>query len=244
MAEPTHGLNAESVTELASRRADPGTMAHADKRFVYDRLANRESVNQECGKYVRGEAHTSGIEGFWSMIKRSVTGAYPCWSKKHIHRYINELASRHNLCMADRVGQIELTILGMTGKRLRHKDMISDDGLPSGHGRRSAMSKEEQSDYLNWLLLEERCSDQALQNESMPLQGGAPSHYIRRGQSTGTGQMRRQRQGSHSTWASRYVMSSLRLVIFRASAAEISTLNSLLMRLRNATPARELIPQS
>lgn len=41
--------------------------------------------------------HTNGIESVWAVVKRMHMGTYHWMSVKHLHRYIRELAGRHNL---------------------------------------------------------------------------------------------------------------------------------------------------
>lgn len=59
-------------------------------------------VNHSQGKYVIGDAHTNGIESFWSNMKRSITGTYHSVSKVHLQRYINETVFRHNNSLEER----------------------------------------------------------------------------------------------------------------------------------------------
>ncbi len=53
------------------------------------------------GKYVDGMAHTNGIESFWSLLKRGYKGTYHRMSAKHLQRYVNEVAGRHNVRTRD-----------------------------------------------------------------------------------------------------------------------------------------------
>ena len=43
-----------------------------------------ESVNHSAGEYVRGMAHTNGIESFWSMLKRGYQGTFHHFSVQHL----------------------------------------------------------------------------------------------------------------------------------------------------------------
>ena len=36
----------------------------------------REVVNRSKGEWVRGDAHTNGIENFWSVMRRGIYGIY------------------------------------------------------------------------------------------------------------------------------------------------------------------------
>jgi transposase-like protein len=58
----------------------------------------RHSMVRHASKeWVRGEAHTNGLEGFWSMLKRGINGTYIHVSQKHLPKYLAEFEFRHNL---------------------------------------------------------------------------------------------------------------------------------------------------
>ena len=99
-----------------------------DAAVVYRQLDNdfeRESVNHSIGEYVRGKAHTNGIESFWATLKRGYKGTYHKMSHKHLSRYITEFAGRHNVRDFDTIIQMEMLAKGFVGKRLRYNDLIS-----------------------------------------------------------------------------------------------------------------------
>ena len=72
----------------------------------YVSLDNHEGVRHSAKEYVSGQAHTNGIESFWSMLKRGYMGIYHNMSVKHLNRYVNEFAGRHNLREADTLDQM------------------------------------------------------------------------------------------------------------------------------------------
>ena len=79
----------------------PGSSVITDQYAAYARLAagdyyRRYVINHSTGKYVDGEVHTNTIEGFWSLLKRSITGIYHFTSKEHLQEYVNEMAYRYN----------------------------------------------------------------------------------------------------------------------------------------------------
>ena len=83
------------------------------------------AVAHSAGQYVRDQAHTNGIESFWSMLKRGYTGTYYQVSVKHLHRYVDEFAGRHNARPEDTIAQMTGLAQGTVGKCLRYADLIA-----------------------------------------------------------------------------------------------------------------------
>ena len=67
----------------------------------YQGLPNHTAVRHSIGEYVRGQAHINGMESFWSMLKRAYYGTFHRMSPKHLDRYVDEFAGRHNLMRGD-----------------------------------------------------------------------------------------------------------------------------------------------
>jgi len=40
--------------------------------------------------------HTNTIEGFWSLLKRGISGVYHAVSEKYLQSYLNEYSFRYN----------------------------------------------------------------------------------------------------------------------------------------------------
>jgi transposase len=55
------------------------------------------SVNHSKEEWVRGDTHTNSLEGFWSMLKRSIRGTHVHVSRKHLAKYLGEFEFRYNL---------------------------------------------------------------------------------------------------------------------------------------------------
>jgi len=89
-------------------------------------------VKHSVGEYVDGKIHTNGIESLWSMLKRAHKGVYHKLSPKHLQRYVNQFAGRHNIREMDNIEQMAAVVEGMAAKRLRYRELIADNGLPSG----------------------------------------------------------------------------------------------------------------
>lgn len=112
-----------------------GSKVYTDEATAYNALNpffDHEAVKHSVSEYVRGQAHTNGAESFWSMLKRGYHGVYHKMSPKHLQRYVDEFAGRHNVRQSDTLKQMAATIAGLVGKRLRYRDLIADNGLESG----------------------------------------------------------------------------------------------------------------
>jgi transposase-like protein len=86
---------------------------------------NHQSVNHSIGEYVRGEAHTNTIEGYFSIMKRGIIGTYHHVSPQHLKRYLAEFDFRYNNRVAVGVNDTKRTtaaLMGASGKRLLYRD--------------------------------------------------------------------------------------------------------------------------
>ena len=106
---------------------------YSDDARAYEGMPfDHETVTHSLSEYVRGDIHTNGIESLWSMLKRAHTGTFHKLSPKHLDRYVQEFAARHNLREADTIDIMVSVTDGMDGKRLRYRELIADNGLESG----------------------------------------------------------------------------------------------------------------
>jgi len=65
-------------------------------RGVGDENTPHKTVNHHRGEWVNGNVHTNTIEGVWSLLDRSIVGAYHKVSKKHLPAYLQEVEFRFN----------------------------------------------------------------------------------------------------------------------------------------------------
>lgn len=103
----------------------PDAKVYTDEAVWFNHIPReREAVNHRIKEFVRGSAHTNGIESFWAMLKRGHYGVYHHYSVKHIHRYVNEFKGRHNARPLDTIDQMASAFLAGIGKSLRFLDLI------------------------------------------------------------------------------------------------------------------------
>ena len=121
----------ETLRLFVEDSVEYGATLYTDGATAYDNIADllngirHEAVNHNVGEYVRGQAHTNGVESFWSMLKRGFHGTYHRISPKHLHRYVAEFAGRQGVRDMDTVDQMVFLVRGMSGKRLRYDELIS-----------------------------------------------------------------------------------------------------------------------
>jgi len=87
-------------------------------------FASHESVNHRDKEYVRGNAHTNTIEGFFSIFKRGMIGVYQHCSSHHLERYATEFDFRYNhreKLGFDDADRTEALLKGISGKRLTYR---------------------------------------------------------------------------------------------------------------------------
>lgn len=92
-----------------------------------DTLVGREFaghgvVSHGVGEYVRGDIHTNTIEGFFSIMKRGLTGTYHHVGRQHLKRYLCEFDFRYNTRKTDDWSRTVQALAGIEGKRLMYWD--------------------------------------------------------------------------------------------------------------------------
>lgn len=93
-------------------------------RILGPMFAKHETVNHSIGEYVRGEAHTNTVEGYFSILKRGITGTYHHVSQQHLRRYLAEFDFRYNERQALGVSDAERAakaVRGTVGKRVTYQ---------------------------------------------------------------------------------------------------------------------------
>ncbi len=57
---------------------------------------DHKTIDHGSKIYVSGDIHTQTIEGFWSLVKRGISGTHHAVSPKWLQGYLNEYAWRYN----------------------------------------------------------------------------------------------------------------------------------------------------
>ena len=121
-----HATNQETLQGFVGDHVAPGATVYTDEATAYESLPfTHATVKHSLSEYVKGDVHTNGIESLWSMLKRAHMGTFHKLSPKHLDRYVQEFAGRHNIRDLDTIDQMAFVIDAMIGKRLRYMDLIA-----------------------------------------------------------------------------------------------------------------------
>ena len=126
-AKVVKGTDTETLQNFVLDHSAEDATVYTDDHQAYRGLPRvHQSVKHSVSEYVSGMAHTNGIESFWALLKRGYHGTYHHISEKHLNRYVNEFAGRHNHRPLDTIDQMGAMAASMTGKQLPYKDLIAD----------------------------------------------------------------------------------------------------------------------
>ena len=133
-AEVIADTTGETLQGFVLEHAEEGATVYTDEHRSYRGLAAdfaHEAVNHSVGEYVDGKAHTNGMESFWSMLKRAHKGTFHKMSPKHLERYVDEFAGKHNIRNSGTIAQMRDIVARLVGRRLLHRDLVAPNGLPN-----------------------------------------------------------------------------------------------------------------
>jgi transposase-like protein len=109
---------------------EAGSALYSDALKSYDGLAQEyaHQVIDHAEKYVDGQVHTNGLENFWSLLKRGISGSYVSVEPFHLFRYLDEQVFRYNnrgtrehkITDADR---FSMAVSKLFGKRLTFAEL-------------------------------------------------------------------------------------------------------------------------
>ena len=110
-----------------ARRSTPTMLPPTSRcRSITPRSSTR------CPSTSKATFTPTGLSRCGAMLKRAHKGTFHKLSPKHLDRYVQEFAGKHNLREHDTIDQLTALSGGMNGKRLRYRTLIAENGLASG----------------------------------------------------------------------------------------------------------------
>ncbi len=105
-------------------------MTDTATRYKHAPVARHEMVDHHKFEWVRDDAHTNTLEGFFSVLKRGLVGVYQHVDAKHLDRYLAEFDFRQNtrvkLGYNDEM-RADKALQGFVGKRLTYQTTHSPE---------------------------------------------------------------------------------------------------------------------
>jgi transposase-like protein len=90
----------ETLHGIAKEYILPESTVFTDELHSYNGLDahgyEHRRINHSAGVYVVGDVHTNTIEGFWSLVKRGISGVYHNVGKGYLQTYLDEYSFRYN----------------------------------------------------------------------------------------------------------------------------------------------------
>jgi len=115
-AEHVGTVRSKVNSRLIRKHVMPSTLIYTDEGREFAKLGKRgwehRRIRHEANVYVSGDIHTNTVEGFWSIVKRGISGVYHAVSAKHLQDYLNEYAWRYNHRKDERAQFEELLLRG------------------------------------------------------------------------------------------------------------------------------------
>ncbi len=108
VAKKVEKTDTPTLAHFLTSHVEPQEILYTDEARAYTPLGSiyqQEAVNHSAGEYVRGHAHTNGVESFWALLKRGYMDVFHdiTWKQGRKVRIKAKSAHFHHLCKIYRV---------------------------------------------------------------------------------------------------------------------------------------------
>ena len=119
------------------KHVEAGAALYTDALLSYDGLAGdyAHQVIDHATQYVDGRVHTNGLENFWSLLKRGISGTYVSVEPFHLFRYLDEQTFRYNNRKdadgnkVENADRFKLALSQIVDKRLTYAEVTGKVGV-------------------------------------------------------------------------------------------------------------------
>src|SRR5665213_2942807 len=122
--------------KLPSMRPMLEANVHADAHIITDEFStyyfitkdseHLHEVIEHASAYVNGHIHTNGIENFWALLKRGLSGTYVSVDAAHLNAYVAEQVFRFNhRDDCNDAGRFIQVMSQIVGKRLTYAELTA-----------------------------------------------------------------------------------------------------------------------
>ena len=88
-------VQAKTLLPIIKERVLPNSVIYTDELASYNKVTSlgyhHRRIHHASKVYVMGDVHTNTVEGFWSLLKRGISGVYHAVSDKYLQSYLDEL---------------------------------------------------------------------------------------------------------------------------------------------------------
>ena len=118
-------VNAVTLKPILYKQIDRASKLSTDQANYYvtagHQFASHMTVDHSIKEYVRGDAYTNTLEGYFAIMKRGIKGVYQHVSGTHLKRYLGEFDFRYNTRQISDFERSALALKGIEGKRLTYR---------------------------------------------------------------------------------------------------------------------------
>ncbi len=123
-------VDGRTLKPILQKQVSEQTRIMTDDMGAYSKLDqhfdSHDVVRHSRGEYVRGkDIHTNTIEGFFSILKRGLTGVYQHVWKFHLQRYVTEFDFRYSNRKISDFERFNFLLNCIGGKRLYYYQTVS-----------------------------------------------------------------------------------------------------------------------
>ncbi len=113
------GIKRKTLQAEIRKHVEAGSAIFTDALRSYNGLDEfQHQVVDHAVQYVDGQAHTNGLENYWSLLKRTISGTYVSVEPFHLFRYLDEQSYRFNNRKMTDSERFSAAVHGIVGKRL------------------------------------------------------------------------------------------------------------------------------
>ncbi|HXA17303.1 MAG TPA: IS1595 family transposase [Thermoanaerobaculia bacterium] len=130
-AQVLENLTLAPRLDFLQEHAEAGAQLMTDEGYdspQVDAAFAHEFVNHQI-EYVRGNVHCNGVENFWSLLQRGLSGTYISVEPYHLSAYVDEQAFRFNNRKTDDGDRFVRTLSQVSGRRLTYKELTRNESV-------------------------------------------------------------------------------------------------------------------
>lgn len=126
-AQVVENTKSKTVMNTLVENVVIGSKVYTDEFNAYNQIGflyNHQVVCHSKKEFVNGDIHNNGVENFWSILKRGISGINHFVSPKHLQRYLDEYTFRRNTIDMGESERFNALLENVQG-RLQYSELIA-----------------------------------------------------------------------------------------------------------------------